>query len=85
MTAQEAYEIIKKEFPGKVAYSCLEFEEFFGFLLTNNPDGEELLGVAYRTVNKDTGEIGLFYPTWDFKKYLASKKIDVKTLIHTDK
>ena len=80
MTAQEAYEIVKKEFPGMVAYSCLEFEAFFGFLLTDNPDGEELLGVAYRTVDKKTGEIGFFYPTMDFKKYLAAKKIDVKAL-----
>lgn len=80
MTAQKAYEIIKKEQPEMVVIECLAFSDFYAFGLVEKGKENEISGGGYSTVNKNSGEIGEFSPPQDFEAFFAAKAIDVNTL-----
>ena len=80
MKATEALTIINKAFPKRKVIECLEFSEFFAFGMVENGNSEDLVGGAFDTVDKETGEISFFNPTSDLKAFINAKRIDVTEL-----
>lgn len=80
MTVQKAYEIVKQINPRMVAVECLEFPDFYAFALVEKEFEKELSGGGYNTVNKITGEVGVFNPTQDFESFFEAKSINIDTL-----
>lgn len=75
MTANDAYEVIKKANPKMSVVECLEFPEFYAFALVPKGKEGEPIGGGYDTVDKRTGELGAFNPIEDFGAFRAAKKI----------
>lgn len=80
MTVQEAYKIIKKEYPEKVVVECLEFADFYAFALAEKGTEGQPRGGAYDTVDKVSGELDGFNPITDFDAFFSAKKIPIDTL-----
>ena len=79
MNVQEAYNVLKKK-TDKIAVSCIETEEFFGFAMVEEKYKKEPFGGGYITVNKISLEIGAFTPAQDIQLFIKSKQIDVNEL-----
>ncbi len=77
MTVKEAYRIAKNvTFPdATILADCLDFGEFFGFGFINE---EVDWYPAFNTVNKSTGETGVFNPWNDPKsEELMDNAVDI--------
>lgn len=84
MTAKEAYKLIKKEFPEKVAKTCAEFDDFYAFCMVPRDmvDIEDLItGTVLDTVDKITGEISTYDAFSDIEAFDRSKVIEIETLL----
>lgn len=81
MTAKEAHDIIKKQYPNMTSIECLEFADFFAFALVETGRENESIATAYNTVDKNTSALSVFNPIEDFDSYFAAKSIDLEELI----
>lgn len=75
MTANDAYEIIKKKYPKFSVVSCLEFPGFYAFALVPKGKEGEPIGGGYHTIDKRSGKQGAFNPIEDFDAFRAAKRI----------
>lgn len=80
MTAQEAYAIVRAEYPDMKAIECLELADLFAFALADKGWNGELLGGGYTTVNKATGKIGGLNPFYHADSLDKAKEIPIETL-----
>lgn len=79
MNVKEACEKLKT-LPGRVhLLECLDFEDFWAFLFVDRKAAEDdMVGGAYDTVNKTTGEISVFNPTDNLAAFMASEPLPLE-------
>lgn len=80
MTANEAYQIIKKDLiPGDdILHECCDFGEFYGFGFTND---ERDYYFGFRTVYKSDGHTDVFNPTENLDLLDTMKKIPIEEVL----
>lgn len=86
MRPQEAYEIIKKQYPLHRLRGCLDFGRFYAFCIAPiyvDDDEDYLDGTTLDAVDKRTGRLFDYDITSDIAAYERATKVNVKTLFDT--
>lgn len=81
--AKRAYEILSKEKPVSKVAGCLDFGDFYVFALVPfyEPNDETfIIGTVMDSVDKNSGQIGLYDITSDINAYENAKVVDVDTV-----
>lgn len=83
MTAQEAYDIIKQKYPLSVVRSCLEYDDFYLFVMCPiniKADEDYESGTVYDAVDKETGRCYQYDILTDLDAYDKAKEVHVNTI-----
>lgn len=79
MTVEQALQKASKTQPADYELQgALDMGEFWAFYFAPKvEDDDEIYGLGYTTVNKDTGVLGTFQPYQDFKLFEKAKPIQI--------
>lgn len=80
MTVDKAVEVIRKKNPLMIIRSCLEFKEFYLFVLAPlyiQDSDDYVTGTTFPIVNKRTGKISEYNILDDYDAYMNAKEIAI--------
>lgn len=86
MSAYDAYEILRKDFPLSKVRTCLDFKTFFAFFLVPLDIGNSetyLFGTMIDAVDKKTGKTFKYDLSSDYDAYERAKPVEIEMFLDT--